>query len=119
VKGPRLLGLLLGAVAVAAVVFLFVLPGRTYLAQQHSLVAAQTRLNVLSAENSKLSETAQRLQTDTEIERLARQQYGLVKPGEQAFAILPSRPAAPPAPARKAAKPGLVGRLWRDAQFWR
>jgi len=119
VKAPRVFGLLLGSVAVAAVMFLFVLPGRTYLAQQHSLAAAQTRLSVLSTENARLTESAQRLQTDAEIERLARQQYGLVKPGEQAFAILPSPRAAPAPAAKPAAKRGVISRLWRDAQFWR
>ncbi len=118
-KAPRVFGLLLGLVAVAAVMFLFVLPGRTYLAQQRSLVAAETRLKVLSTENARLTESAQRLQSDAEIERLARQQYGLVKPGEQAFAILPSHAPTSPGTAKPAAKRGLLSRFWRDAQFWR
>jgi cell division protein FtsB len=33
------------------------------------------------------------LHTDAAIERLAREQYNLVKPGEEAYAILPARPA--------------------------
>ncbi len=100
-----LVGLLLGTVTLVVAVFLFVLPGRAYLGQRRSLNAAELRSRVLSAENAKLDRQIQQLQTDAEIERLARQQYGLVKPGEQAFAILPPKqapaPPAPPAPPKK------------------
>jgi cell division protein FtsB len=110
--------LLLVSVVVAALMFLFVLPGRTYLAQRQSLASAQTRVKVLSDENARLGQEAAKLQTDAEIERRARQQYGLVKPGEQAFAILPST-APPTAPAPKTPHHrGLLSRLWHDVQFW-
>jgi cell division protein FtsB len=111
-----------GSIALAAVLFLFVLPSRTYLAQRDSLAAAQTRLKVFQDENAKLAASAARLQTDAEIERIAREQYGLVKPGEKAFVIVPSSGAngasASPAPAKKAAPRGLVSRMWHDIQFW-
>ena len=121
-RAPRILGLVVGSIALAAALFLFVLPSRTYLAQRHSLAAAQTRLKVFSDQNAKLAAAADRLQTDAEIERLAREQYGLVKPGEKAYVIAPSPRPATPAPAStpppKAAKPGLVSRVWHDIQFW-
>jgi cell division protein FtsB len=122
-RAPRLLGLVVGSIALAAVLFLFVLPSRTYLAQRSSLSAAQTRLNVFTAQNAKLAADAQKLQTDSEVERLARERYGLVKPGEKAFVITPSAGAAvaAPAPAKPATKPakrGLASRLWHDVQFW-
>ena len=94
---------LLVSIAVVGVLFLFVFPGRTYLAQRRSLAAAQSRLDVLRSENKVLTDRAAKLHDDAEIERLARDQYGLVKPGEEAYAILPSPPpAAPPAPTHKA-----------------
>jgi cell division protein FtsB len=115
--------MLLLAVVLVAVLFLFVLPGRTYLAQRRSLAAAQTRINVLSRENGKLDQQVQLLQTDAEIERLARQQYGMVKKGEQAYAILPPKPppttTPPPAPATAHHGRGLVSQLWRRLQVWR
>lgn len=117
-KGPRILALALGSVVLSGVLFLFVLPGRTYLEQRRSLAAADTRLHVLSSENSKLQQQVQQLQTDAEIERLARQQYGLVKPGEQAYAILPP---AQPATATSPAEPphrSVWYRLWHAVQFW-
>jgi cell division protein FtsB len=119
VRAPRLLGLIVGSIALAALLFLFVLPSRTYLAQRHSLAAAQTRLKVFQSENAKLAASADKLQTDAEIERIAREQYGLVKPGEKAFLVTPAPKAVPtPASAPKKAKPGLMSRVWHDLQFW-
>jgi len=121
-RAPRILGLVVGSIAVAAVLFLFVLPSRTYLAQRHSLAAAETQLQVFRAQNAKLAAEAAQLQTNADIERIARQDYGLVKPGEKAYVIEPSpaSPAAAPAPAskKKATSPGLVERVWHDVQFW-
>ena len=95
----RLLGLLLASVVLAGLLFLFVLPGRTYLSQRSNLSSTAARIRVLGAENAKLQQRAKQLKTDAEVERLAREQYGLVKPGEQAFAILPPKPPPPPPPA--------------------
>jgi cell division protein FtsB len=122
-RAPRFLGLVVGSIALAALLFLFVLPSRTYLAQRQSLAAAQTRLQVFEQENAKLTAEASKLNDDAEIERRAREQYGLVKPGEKAFVIVPSPKAAggatpTPAPAMKAGKPGLLSRVWHDVQFW-
>jgi cell division protein FtsB len=108
-------------ISLVAVLFLFVLPARTYLAQRRSLSDAAARVQVLSKENAKLAQQAQVLQTDGEIERLARQQYGLVKPGEDAYAILPPKSpptTAPPAPPSHHGRRGLLGRIWRDLQVW-
>jgi cell division protein FtsB len=119
-RAPRILGFVIGSIALAALLFLFVLPSRTYLAQRHSLSAAAVRLKVLSDQNTNLAASVAGLQSDSEVERLARQRYGLVKPGEKAFVIVPPPRAASPAaaPKRKAPKRGLVSRLWHDVQFW-
>jgi cell division protein FtsB len=122
VRAPRILGLVVGSIALAAVLFLFVLPSRTYLAQRHSLSAAQTRIKVFTDQNAKLAATAAQLQTDAEIERLARERYGLVKPGEKPFVITPAPGSATAAPAPPAAKRApnrrLLSRAWHDVQFW-
>ncbi|MDQ6614601.1 MAG: septum formation initiator family protein [Actinomycetota bacterium] len=120
-RAPRLLGLVAASITLAAVLFLFVLPSRTYLAQRHSLSAAQTRLKVFSDQNAKLAAAAERLQSDTEIERLARERYGLVKPGEKAYLFTPSPVAGratPAPPNKKSAQPGTFSRVWHDLQFW-
>ncbi len=89
-RAPRILGLVVGSIALAAVLFLFVLPSRTYLAQRTSLAAAETQLQVFRAQNAKLAAEATQLQTNADIERIARQDYGLVKPGEKAYVIEPA-----------------------------
>jgi cell division protein FtsB len=121
-RPPRILALLLASVALVGVLLLFVLPGRDYLAQRRTLAAAETRVRVLGAANSQLNQQITLLQTNAEVERRAREYYGLKMPGETPYAILPSAaPAAPagsPAPA-KTAKASLPSRLWRDVQFWK
>ena len=92
-RRPRaLLWALLASVTVVGVLFIGVYPVRTYLAQRTSLHRAERQIDVLKTQNDKLAQQAQQLNTDSEIERLAREQYNLVRPGEQAFAILPAPP---------------------------
>src|SRR5439155_21811125 len=86
---------------------LLVLPARTYLHQRQDLDAASERAKVLSGENKSLTDRAAKLHDNAEIERLAREQYGLVKPGEEAYAILPSPPpptTVPPTAAKSSAR---------------
>jgi cell division protein FtsB len=108
------------ASVVVGTLFLGVFPARTYLAQRRSLAAAQARVTVLAKQNAALDQESKKLLTDAEIERLAREQYNLVRPGEQAYAILPGpQPAAPPAQAaRPAKKHGFWSRAWADITFW-
>ena len=107
---------MLAGVAALAVLLVFVFPTRTYLDQRHQLAAATQRLRVLNAADAHLTAEADQLQSNTEIERLARERYHLVRPGEQAFAILPA-PASPLAaapPARHAHRAGL----WQRVTSW-
>jgi len=87
-----------------------------------AVLSTLTRVKVLSTANSQLDQQITNLQTPAEIERLAREHYGLKFPNETPYAILPSAPppapAASPAPA-KSPNRGLPSRLWRDLQFWR
>ncbi len=90
----RAVRILLVVVGLSALVFLFVLPGRTYLQQRRTMTQAEHRLAVLSAENAALTRRASQLQSPAYVEQIAREQYGLVKPGEQAYAILLPTPSA-------------------------
>jgi cell division protein FtsB len=85
----RAVRILLVAVAVGGILLLFVLPGRIWLAQRRDTSAGQRQLHVLSQENAALAKRVAQLQNTAYIEQLARQQYGLVMPGEQAYDILP------------------------------
>lgn len=89
----RAVRVLLVVVAVGGIVFLFVLPGRIWLAQGRANAAAQRQDAALSKENAALTQRAAQLQSSAYIEQLAREQFGLVMPGEQAYGIL-----LPPAP---------------------
>jgi cell division protein FtsB len=95
--------------------YLFVFPARTYLAQKQSIAAEERTVAVLKAEDSKLTAEGSALQTNSTIEQIAREEYGLVEPGQQAFMVLPapSRPQPPPPPPPKHT-------AWYSAlEFWR
>ncbi len=78
------------ALGIAAILFLFVFPTRTYLAQRRQIGAAQHDVNVLHAQNKGLQAEAELLQQPGEIERRAREDYNMVRPGEQVYRVLPA-----------------------------
>ena len=102
------------SVAVVGVLFLLVFPARTYMTQRRSLVAVQTKVKVLTTQNKDLDQRVAALQDPAEIERLAREQYGMVKPGEEAYAILPTPAPPTTAPPAKASAPkrNVLQRMW-------
>ncbi len=80
----------MGVLVLVGAVYLFAFPAHTYLAQKHDIAATEQTVTVLRAENAKLTAERSALQSGSTIERIARQEYGLVKPGQQAFMVLPS-----------------------------
>jgi cell division protein FtsB len=84
--------LVTGVVLVGAL-FLAVFPTRTWLDQRRQRDAVAERIAVLKEQNARLEQRAEKLHTDAEVERLAREQYNLVRPGEEAYALLPAGPA--------------------------
>ena len=108
---------------VMAVLLTFVFPTRTFLAQRTSITDAKTQLRVLDQQNRALADRATRLRSDEEIERLAREQYNLVRPGEEAYAVLPApgareAPMATTVPAEQPKKKGLLVRAWNAVVSW-
>jgi cell division protein FtsB len=102
-----------------AVLLTFVFPTRTFVAQRTAISGAERQLEVLQQQNGELEARAARLRDDAEIERIAREQYNLVRPGEEAYAILPApggaeAPTATTVPAAGAAhdSDGLLERVW-------
>ena len=86
----RLCGLVGGGAALCALLAVTVFPTSTYLEQRRDTAEVEERLAVLRDQNDAYEERIGRLETPAEIERLAREQYNLVFPGEEAYAVLPA-----------------------------
>jgi cell division protein FtsB len=97
---------LLVTAALAASVLGFVSPIRQLLAQEERIRSAKARVSDLDDENDKLQERIGQLQRDAVVEQIAREELGLVRPGEEAYVLVPKPP--PPAPTTPAA-PGATG----------
>ena len=80
-------------IAAAAVWTWGVVPVRNWVAQRDEITRLEAELAEIQESNAALDAEIGRLGTDAEIERIARRDFGLVYPGEEAYAILP-RPAA-------------------------
>jgi cell division protein FtsB len=106
-----LLFLLLGAAFLTQVV-----PYRQILDSRRQVATAQERLADLQKQNAALQADAEALNTDEEVEKLAREKLGYVRPGETAYVVLDPPGADDEAPAADEveAQPELtwVDRLW-------
>lgn len=86
----RALGMAGGGVVVLGALGVGLFPTQTFLDQRSATAEAQQRLAVLRAQNESFEARLERLGSRDEIERLAREQYNLVYPGEEAYAVLPA-----------------------------
>ncbi len=77
--------LLLGMLVLVTLLF----PVDRWLDQRDELDRARVELEELEAENERLADRRDRLESDAEIERVAREVYDLVGPGEEVYAVLP------------------------------
>ena len=107
-----LLFLLMGAAFLTQVV-----PYRQILDSQRQVNAARTELADLEGENERLQADVAALGTSEEIEKLAREKLGYVRPGETAYVVLDppesdTEPAPLPAPSELAAGRTWVETLW-------
>jgi cell division protein FtsB len=73
-----------------AFLFVFVFPIRSMLAQRQETQAVHDRLELLREQSDRLADEAERLKSDAEVERIARERYNLVRPGETPWAVLPA-----------------------------
>jgi cell division protein FtsB len=80
----------LAALALVGILFVFVFPTRSYLAQRRDVRAAQRDVDVLREVNDKLQKEAIRLHQPAEIERQARQHFHYRREGEEVFNVLPA-----------------------------
>lgn len=64
-----------------------IFPFRQMIAQERQVDQTQARLDELVAANGLLEDEIAALESPAEVERLAREQYGLVRPGETAYSL--------------------------------
>ncbi len=93
-RSGRLVVPLVAVVVVIGLLVIMVPPVRSYLDQRKRASVASVRLTAVERENRELEGQVTRLSTPEEIERQARAQYGMIRPGETAYAVLPA-PAGP------------------------
>ena len=79
----------LGAVVVAAVVLFAWFPAGSLLNQRSSLADTEAQLSALHKQDAALAQEKKNLSDSDEIGRIAREQYQLVTPGQQAYEVLP------------------------------
>ncbi len=93
--------LVLGAAVVSAGILAVGLPVRSFLADHHALSAASSSLSQVRQENRQLTLEQTQLASNTELARLARKEYQMVRPGQHLYDVLPlagSKPDGTPAP---------------------
>jgi cell division protein FtsB len=84
------------AISLVVVAYLVVVPARNYWTQRADTAEADGSLDALQAEIDELEARSTELEDPEEVERLAREEYHYVYPGEEAFVVLPA--ALPPLP---------------------
>jgi cell division protein FtsB len=89
VERRRARALLLAAVLFCGIVLLSALPWSTLLNERSQLSSASAEVLALRAENRALADQARQLSNTSIQTALARQDYGLVHPGQTAYDILP------------------------------
>jgi len=68
--------------------FVVILPGRTWVEQNLAMRDAKAELHQLQTSNAAVSEKIERLSQDDSIEQQAREEFGLVYPGEEPYTVL-------------------------------
>jgi len=100
-RTPLVRRLTLAGIAVAVLALVATLtwgPIQTYRQQQARTAEAEAELAGIDDEIEQLDSRVAALDDDAEIEAIAREEYNLVRPGEQAYALLPGAPVPLPVP---------------------
>jgi cell division protein FtsB len=114
---PRGAVLLLVMFALAATA---VYPLRQYVSQADRIQRLEAKQQALEAENARLEVERRRLQDPAYTEQLAKRDYHLVAPGEEAWVVTGTPPTGGAAPARPApaSHPPWYKRAWRGLTGW-
>jgi type II secretory pathway pseudopilin PulG len=109
--------LLLALFALAATA---VYPLRQYVSQQDRIERLQAKQAALTAENARLEAERRRLQDPAYVQQLAKRDYHVVAPGEEAWVVTGTPPTSNAAAAGKAAEPDRpwYKRAWQAVTGW-
>ncbi len=84
----------LGAVVASAIILFAWFPASSLLSQRSNLAGNEAELGALHKQDAALAQEKKNLSDTGEIGRIAREQYQLVSPGQQAYEVLPPSGAA-------------------------
>ncbi|MTA78857.1 MAG: hypothetical protein F2520_11420 [Actinobacteria bacterium] len=79
-----------GIFITVAIFVLGVMPTRQWINNRRAIAAAESTLAELEARNEQDTAAADSLRSGAELERLAREQYGYARPGEEVYHVLPA-----------------------------
>ncbi len=85
----RRVSLVVLAVGITLVVVVGIFPTRTWLEQQAAARRASEQVDALDRENAELEQEIADLQDPEVVADLARRDFSMVKPGEEAYVVLP------------------------------
>lgn len=116
-RRPAVVAFTVALVVIGAAVLTNVVPYRQIIDQQRQVEAASAELEAVETENELLTAQRDALETPVEIERLAREKLGYVRPGEIAYVVLdpPEIPVATTTPVEPEAAPedaSLLETVW-------
>ena len=97
-----------GAIVASAIVIFAWFPAGSLLSQRSNLQGTESEINALHAQDAALAQENKNLSDSGEIGRIAREQYELVSPGQQAYEVLPPSGATSTG-TPYAGDPGSVG----------
>ena len=105
--------LLIVGLLTVVVVLAGIFPFRQIIAGNREVAAAEDRLAAITEETEVLEARIAALQTEEEVERLAREQFGLVMPGEIGYVVVtPPWENDDPEPPAEAVQSEPEGRSW-------
>ena len=102
-----------------------VFPFRQIIAQNRQVEETRAELGTLQAENEQLARETEALRTPSEVERIAREDFGYVRPGDTSYVIVEpgGRPVVEePEPQLEIESGGVLDSVWdyltgRDLEF--
>jgi cell division protein FtsB len=97
-----------------------VYPLRQYVSQADRIQRLQDKQRALEAENQRLAQQRARLKDPAYVEQLAKRDFQLVEPGEEAWLVTGTPPTTAPAPAPPPHEPRRpwYQRAWRRVTGW-